>query len=427
MNKKIDKKMLGMIGAGVLVAAGVIMVLVGLFGGKGSVKDNPTPEPTTATDLFAVELTDKEGNKYTLEGVGVTDESGKTVITVTDKEGNKTVITGDAATDASGKKTVNNAEVTEGGSLVASNGMTINTGEAVVDGVKNNNDGALATDVAVSAGTALEVIKKQEQASKEAASREAASREETRRQEESSEAPTPGNVTGPTQPSTQAPTAPTAAPTQAATTAPTTAATAAPTQAATAPTEAQTETLSWEQQFVKDCRDVTDKGTYIRVTYYQGKEENLVVPSYINGKPVRAISINQNPYIKTITLPDTVTECTMYRLDNLEVVNMGKGLKNVCSEIISTCPKIREVNIAAETVILEAGWSTSNIAIAPYFSGATLNFKTSPDKVKGSLSFFQEEYTDLNKSMEEVLKLVNYDYRRQKTTSMYSSVNFNVK
>lgn len=423
---KMNKKTITIIGAAVLAVAVLAAVIIAITVNR---KDAPTnaQEPTTATDIMVVDITDKNGNSYKLEGVGVTDENGRTVITVTDKSGNKTVITGDISIGSDGRKTVTNATVTEGGKLVTSEGVDIDTEGATIGGVKDNNDGGTATDIVVPPETAKEVQDKQEQASMEAASKaEAESREQAKNETEASNEQPTKQPEQPTEAPTKAPE------TEAATKAPTGGgSTTAPT---TKPTEAPTKApeQSAEEEFLANC-ELGVYDTYVEIYNYKGTQTDLHVPAYINGKTVKYVEIRDNANIKKVTLPDTVTECCLYSCSRLEVANLGKGMSTVNSQAISSCGLIREINMAADSVVLMDGWCTTNTIYVPYFKGATLNFATSPDKVKVKTNEFRDVYSTAGDDVDGFINIVSYDYHaatnedKELSKGMFGKVNFNVK
>lgn len=420
---KMNKKTITIIGAAVLAVAVAAVVIIAVLLNR---KDTPAnaQEPTTATDIMVVDITDKNGNSYKLEGVGVTDESGKTVVTVTDESGNKVVITGEVSIAPDGKKTVTNASVTEGGKLVTSEGVDIDTDGATVGEIKDNNNGETATDIVVPPDTIKDVQDKQEQASMEAASKaEAESREQaknetetpTRKKDDESEPEKPTKPTE-TEPPTKAPagddtTTPTTKPTE-------------------APTEAPTP--SAEEEFLANCT-YRERNGGIYVTNYTGTQTDLRVPSYIKGKAVVYVYIERNSSMKSVTFPDTVTECGLYTCESLEVVNIGKGLSTLNTYSITDCRSIKEINMAADNVTLMDGWCTTNTIYVPYFKGATLNFATSPDKVKVKTDSHREIYVTAADNIDGFLNIVSYDCLastdddKELSKGMFGKVNFNVK
>lgn len=421
---KMNKKTITIIGAAVLAVVVAAVVITAVLLNKKDTPEN-VQEPTTATDIMVVDITDKNGNSYKLEGVGVTDENGKTVVTVTDESGNQVVITGDILIGTDGKKTVTNATITEGGKLVTSEGVNIDTEGATVGDIKDNNNGEISSDIAVSPDIVKEVQDKQEQASMEAASEaEAESREQAQRETEvSTQQPTdaPETKAPEKEPETETPTK---APAGGGST------TTPPTKPTEAPTEAPK--LSAEEEFLANCTYM-EFDTWVGVTNYTGTQTDLQVPSYINGKPVAEVSIERNKFVKTVTLPDTVKGCWLYTCENLEVVNMGKGMSTVNYQAVNSCASIKEINLAADDVTLEEGWCTTNTVYVPYFQGATLNFATSPDKVKLWVENPGGHYVTASEDVDGFINLVSYDYRtnyapaQEQSKGMFGSVNFNVK
>ncbi len=428
MKLKLNRKTMIIAGTAVLAAALIAVVAIIISATRKKAPEN-VQEPTTATDLMVVDITDADGKSYKLEGVGVTDESGKTVITVTDENGNKTVITGNVSVGADGRKTVTGATVTEGGRLVTSEGVSISTEGATVGEIKDNNKGETATDIVVSADKVKDVLDKQEQASMEAASRaEAESRQQADKPSSDPETREPAK-----EPETQSPAI--EPETEETTKAPaggnTTESKPEPKPEPTEPTTKAPE-QSAEQEFLAN----STYGVYDGIMYilgYSGKSEKVVVPSYINGVAVKSIYIERNSYVKEITIPDTVTECKLYTLDSLEVVNMGKGMSTINSYAITDCKSIREINIAADKVVLMDGWCTTNTVYNPYFKDAVLNFTTSPDRVKVKTSSSREVYSTASDDVAGFVTIVSFDYltsdtsEQEQSKGMFGRVNFNVK
>jgi len=427
MKLKLNKKTMIIAGAAVLAAVitAVVVIIISVTGKK--TPDN-AQEPTTATDLMVVDITDADGKSYKLEGVGVTDESGKTVITVTDENGNTTVITGNISVGADGKKTVTEATVTEGGRLVTSEGVSINTDGATVGEIKDNNKGETATDIVVAADKVKDVIDKQEKASMEAASRA----EEESRQQADKPSSNPETKEPVREPETQAPAGEpeTEKATQATsggnTTAPKPEPKPEPTEQATKAPE-----QSAEQEFLANS-DIGEYNGASEVYNYKGTQTDLTVPSYINGKPVKYVEIRNNSNLKTVSLPDTVTECILYECSSLEIVNMGKGMSTVNWQAVMDCVSIKEINIAADNVTLMDGWCTTNTVYNPYFKNAVLNFATSPERVRVKTSRTREVYSTASDDVDGFLKIVSFDYHtsvadeKELSKGMFGSVNFNV-
>lgn len=419
-----NKKIITIMGAAVLAVVVVAVVITAVLLNKKDTPEN-VQEPTTATDIMVVDITDKNGNSYKLEGVGVTDENGKTVVTVTDESGNQVVITGDVSTGPDGKKTVTNATVTEGGKLVTSEGVNIDTEGATVGDIKDNNNGEISSDITVSPDIVKDVQDKQEQASMEAASKaEAESREQAQRETESStQQPTDAPETKALEKEPETETTTKAPAGGGSTTTP-------PTKPTEAPTEAPTQ--SAEEEFLANCT-YREFDTWVGVTNYTGTQTDLSVPSYINGKPVTSVSIRNNGSIVKVTIPDTTTVCKLYTCSKLEVINMGKGMTTVNRQAINSCASIKEINMAADHVTLEEGWCTTNIIYTPYFNGATLNFGTSSDKVRLWVENPGGHYVTASEDVDGFINLVSFDYivnnadAKEQSKGMFGSVNFNVK
>ncbi len=390
--------------------------------GKGNdqaVETEAEREMSTSTDIFAVDIVDKDGNKHKLEGVGVTGEDGKTTITVTDKNGNTTVIKGEAATDAEGNKTVNNAVVEQGGNLTGSNGAIIDTNGATVGGVKDNNDGSTATDVIVSLDKLVDVLEKQEQASKEAAPREQASKEAAEkesREQASKDAvkATEGQTVASTEKETQAVTkpmeiqVPTTAPTQSAkpveTQAPTSAPTTAPTQT---PTTSNYGTTDWGATIVKVEEDSFGMGYYTSdgweigidredgavSAYYAGKEKDVVVPSTFMGKPITILSFYDNNYVETLTVSDNISDYFMIaNCKNLKKLTLGRGITELTSCMISYCYGLKELYVKGTITDIEYEFVDGGSLGESFFSADSINFYQDPQTIPDFKGKTESEY-----------------------------------
>ena len=68
---------------------------------------------------------------------------------------------------------------------------------------------------------------------------------------------------------------------------------------------------------------------YVTITKYTGSETNVLIPVYINGIEVRVIgesAFEENMYIKSVTIPDSLTdilERAFYKCENLEEVKLS--------------------------------------------------------------------------------------------------------
>lgn len=96
----------------------------------------------------------------------------------------------------------------------------------------------------------------------------------------------------------------------------------------------------------------------IRIVGYTGSAEVVVVPSEIEGKPVKMVAhfgdytdntaLYQNSVIKEIHIPDGVqtiggfTSCT-----NLEKIRIPDSVQEIGAEAFSNCKKLKEVNLPA--------------------------------------------------------------------------------
>ena len=90
-------------------------------------------------------------------------------------------------------------------------------------------------------------------------------------------------------------------------------------------------------------------GSGITLMNYKGKAEHLIVPAMYEGYAVRVIKKTAKsgyPTVKKITLPDTVQRLSTNAFsycENLETVDLGKGLKWVDNYAFMGCKKLKEV------------------------------------------------------------------------------------
>ena len=370
-------------------------------------------ESTTATDIMAVTITDKNGNKHVVEGVGVTDESGKTTITVTDEKGNETVIVGEVETDAAGGKTVSNATVVAGSEITTSDGTVIDTTEATVEDVKDNNSGDIKTDVAVSEDKKQEVESKKEEASKEAATQAQTEKATTSVAEKETEKPTEAQTQAPAEKPTEAATTkPTQPQTEAATVKPTEAVTQAPT----------VKPLSKEEEFIANCQYKV-RGNYIQISNYTGAESEITIPAYIDGLPVKYVIVKSNPNLKKISMSDDLNIgddglLKINNCNNLEIVNFGTGITNIKSNTISYCANIKEINMYGKVTHIAKSWADA-YPLNEYFKGAVLNIHNNPKNVLlGESSIASNWLDDILNKFNSKNGLADDD------TEMFKEVNF---
>ncbi|MBQ4282963.1 MAG: hypothetical protein IJB96_03445 [Lachnospira sp.] len=325
----------------------VLMVAMTMSFSACSKNGNASNEPTTQTDILAVEIVDKDGNKHTIKGVGVTDESGKTTITVTDKDGNKTVIEGTATKDEDGKTTVTGGTVVQGGTITKEDGTTIDTNGSKVEDVVDNNDGKIDTDVSVDETTKAEVESKKEEATKEQATKTDIANKETEKATEKETA-----ASKETEGQTQAPTVkPTEAPTQ--------------------------KPMTEEEKAIAECLKNSDfqydssKDEYY--IFYKGSAEKVICPATYNGKTVSFFEITANNHVKEVVVLGANTMSHFQNSHKLEKITTYANM--IDTTLISTCSKIKEVNLLGDNItFIQDGFVQYHSLTYPTdFSGATLN------------------------------------------------------
>lgn len=76
------------------------------------------------------------------------------------------------------------------------------------------------------------------------------------------------------------------------------------------------------------------------VTGYTGTASEVVIPSYINGKPVIRVSITENDVIKSVVLPDTMDTLhsrSFYCCDYLATITLPPTLNTIDQDAIYSC------------------------------------------------------------------------------------------
>ena len=92
-------------------------------------------------------------------------------------------------------------------------------------------------------------------------------------------------------------------------------------------------------------------GTYYIVTGYNGSDTAIVIPSSVNGIPVKEIAANAfkgKQRITSITVPDSVTYIGSYAFSgciSLTELNLGNGVKTIPSSMAEGCNKLASINI----------------------------------------------------------------------------------
>lgn len=86
------------------------------------------------------------------------------------------------------------------------------------------------------------------------------------------------------------------------------------------------------------------------ITGYNGKDSTLIIPSLINGVPVKEIGENafeNNLKIVSVTIPDSVTiigRCAFEGCSNLKSVTIPLSVKEVNSESFKWCSNLTNIN-----------------------------------------------------------------------------------
>ena len=97
----------------------------------------------------------------------------------------------------------------------------------------------------------------------------------------------------------------------------------------------------------------------IRIKWYLGTAQNVVIPDTINQKPVTCIGRNafQPNIAVSVTMPDTVTvienNC-FQNCDNLETITLSNSLLEIGHEAFEGCDSLRQIQIPAS--VRSIGW-----------------------------------------------------------------------
>ena len=170
----------------------------------------------------------------------------------------------------------------------------------------------------------------------------------------------------------------------------------------------------------------TEGYALILINYSDAKNENMVIPSYIDDIPVTYVGLYGCNDIKSIKMPDTVKDAFIRNCLNLETIDFGNGIEDfkagVNDGMVWGCPNIKEITIGTGIKNFDQGWCDTNAAYVPYFENAILNIYADPNKVTWS------------GTSSSLAKMESYDFytyeillsitRSNRKTNMFSKVNF---
>ncbi len=140
------------------------------------------------------------------------------------------------------------------------------------------------------------------------------------------------------------------------------------------------------------CRIFLDKT--VKISYYGGTEEEVVIPSYIDGYKVVGIGslAFQESTVKKVTLPETVETidpAAFYLCRSLEEIEFSDGLKSVCEFAFLGCTALREIEFpdSLETV--------GRLAFAECYSLESIDFGNGITDIEGFVKPATESYVDI--------------------------------
>lgn len=91
-----------------------------------------------------------------------------------------------------------------------------------------------------------------------------------------------------------------------------------------------------------------EKGTVI-IEKYIGTNKDVVVPSEIEGFPVKGVEFAGNEVIETVVLPDTIEVIlgSFMNCANLQSVVLGENVTDIWDYSFYNCPKLKTINFPA--------------------------------------------------------------------------------
>ena len=121
--------------------------------------------------------------------------------------------------------------------------------------------------------------------------------------------------------------------------------------------KAQTETE--EDSAVKDYSYTEVNGEYILLSLYNGKDKNVVIPSKINGKPVKTIGANcfAATEIESVEIPDSVTEIwdsAFFHCKTLSKITLSKNLTAIAPKTFEGCSALTDIEIPEKVTVIDA-------------------------------------------------------------------------
>ena len=126
-----------------------------------------------------------------------------------------------------------------------------------------------------------------------------------------------------------------------------------------------------------------DNGLGYSIGYYSGKEENLIIPSHIAGKPITIITrgvFQNHTELKTVIMPDTIEEMRQYTFQgctSLYYVQFSQNLKTIGNCSFYGCTSLVDVILPDSietlgTLMFQNCYSlkTANLGLNTTFVGA---------------------------------------------------------
>lgn len=105
--------------------------------------------------------------------------------------------------------------------------------------------------------------------------------------------------------------------------------------------------FEYEPYFKENTNDPIDPN-YVMVTSYNGKESDVIIPSTLGGKPVKAIHHMIWGDITSVTFPDTVTEINsgaFASYKNLNRIVFSKNLEVIGHRAFMNCRSLESVEL----------------------------------------------------------------------------------